>query len=133
MFLKLFFLFTLIPLVEIYLLIKIGSIIGSIETIVIVIITGLLGAYLARLQGRITVYRVRTRLRQGIMPADDLLDGLFIFIAGLVLVTPGFITDTAGILLLIPASRLYFKRLLKHRFKKWTENHNIHFNTFGKT
>ena len=131
MFLKLFIAFTLIPVVEIYLLIKIGSYVGAFNTVVIVIVTGLLGAYLARIQGLQTMFRVRTSLQQGIMPTNDLIDALLILIAGIVLLTPGFITDVAGLLILYPYTRRIFKQFLQSKLKRWIENQNLNITFFS--
>jgi UPF0716 protein FxsA len=131
MLLKLFLAFTLIPIIEIYLLIEVGGVIGALNTVALVIATGFAGAFLARLQGMQTMMRVRSSLQQGIMPAEQLLDALIIFVAGIVLLTPGFITDAAGLLLLIPQTRNYFKRFLKQKFHQWIKNQNIHINRFS--
>ncbi len=105
MLLKLFLAFTIIPVVEIYLLIQIGTIFGALTSIALVIVTGFLGAYLARIQGLQTLFRIQKSLREGQMPSGELLDALLIGIAGLVLLTPGFLTDAFGFLLLIPNTR----------------------------
>ena len=115
MLLKLFFAFTLIPLVEIYLLIKLGQNFGAITSILLVIFTGILGAYLARMEGLRTLFRIQETMREGRMPGEELLDALLIAIAGLVLITPGFITDVAGFLLLFPFTRMLAKNWLKER------------------
>jgi UPF0716 protein FxsA len=125
MLLKLFFAFTLIPVIELYLLIKIGSSIGAIPTLALVILTGFAGAYLARMQGIITMQRLRSQLQQGTMPAEELIDAVIIFVAGVVLLTPGLLTDIAGLLLLLPASRFYFKRWLRIKFDQWMQNPDI--------
>jgi UPF0716 protein FxsA len=117
--LKLFLAFTLIPFLEIYLLIKIGSYLGAFNTVMIVILTGFLGALLARYQGLQTMQRVRESLDGGEMPAEELLDALLIFLAGIVLLTPGFLTDLAGLLILTPQTRLLFKRWLRKKFDQW--------------
>ena len=119
MLLKLFLAFTLIPFVELYLLIKIGSYLGALNTILVVIVTGLLGAHLAQRQGIRTMTRVRENLNRGELPAEDMLDALLIFLAGLVLLTPGFITDIAGLAILIPNSRFWLKKWLRRRFDRW--------------
>lgn len=126
MFWILFLGFTLIPVIEIYLLIRVGEHIGAMRTVLLVIATGFAGAYLARLQGMQTMFKVRASLQQGIMPADELLDALLIFVAGIVLLTPGFMTDAAGLLLLIPETRNIFKRFLKRKFDQMAQNGNIH-------
>lgn len=128
---KLFLAFTLIPFLELYLLIEVGTVIGPLNTVALVILTGFAGAYLARMQGLQTMLRVRSSLQQGIMPKEDLVDAVLIFVAGVVLLTPGFITDAAGLLVLFPATRGPIKRFIKDRFNKWIENHDIHFNMYG--
>ena len=125
MLLKLFLAFTLIPIIELYLLIEVGTIIGALNTVILVIVTGFAGAWLARLQGMHTMIRVRSSLQQGIMPTEELMDALLIFVAGIVLLTPGFITDAAGLLLLIPETRRHFKRFLRYKFDRWIQNQNI--------
>jgi UPF0716 protein FxsA len=92
---------------------------GAFNTILVVIITGFLGAYLARLQGTKTMMRVRESLNRGELPAEEMLDALLIFVAGIVLLTPGFITDVAGIGILIPNTRAWFKRWLRRKFDQW--------------
>ncbi len=116
MLLKLFLAFTIIPFLEIYLLIKIGSYIGAFNTLMIVILTGFLGALLARYQGLKTMLKVRENLACGEMPAEHLLDALLILLAGIVLLTPGFLTDLAGFTILIPTTRFHFKRWLRKKF-----------------
>ena len=95
----------------------------------IVILTGLTGAYLARFQGLQTMLRVRESLGRGEMPAEELLDALLILLAGVVLLTPGFLTDVAGIMILIPRIRVTFKRWLRKKFDEWIgKTHvDIHF------
>ena len=114
MLLKLFLAFTMFPVVEIYLLIQFGTIFGALTSITLVIFTGFLGAYLARIQGLQTLFRIQESLREGQMPSGELLDALLIGIAGLVLLTPGFLTDAFGFLLLIPNTRTAIKQWL-HR------------------
>jgi UPF0716 protein FxsA len=129
MFFRLILAFTLIPVAEIYLLIKLGGAIGALNTVLAVIVTAVAGAYLARLEGTRTLMQIRRNLDQGLMPAEDMFDALLIFAAGIVLLTPGFITDAAGLLILIPATRRYLKRWLKKKFSdKIAERHiNIHY------
>ena len=117
MLLKLFLAFTIIPIIEIYLLIEIGSMFGALTAVTLVILTGFLGAFLARMQGLQTLYRIQESLREGRMPSGELLDALLIVIAGLVLLTPGFLTDSAGFLLLIPATRNSIKYWLRRQIE----------------
>ncbi|HSO24297.1 MAG TPA: FxsA family protein [Chondromyces sp.] len=112
MFLRLLALFTLVPLVELYLLIEIGGAIGVAPTIAIVIVTGVLGAALARWQGLGVLRRLQDDLAAGRPPTDALIDGLLIFVAGAVLLTPGLITDALGLLLLVPAGRAAVRKLV---------------------
>ena len=115
--LKLFLAFTIIPIIEIYLLIEIGSIFGVLTAITLVILTGFLGAFLARMQGLQILFRIQESLREGRMPSGELLDALLIVIAGLVLLTPGFLTDLAGFLLLIPTTRNSIKYWLRRQIE----------------
>ncbi len=124
MFFKLFLAFTLVPFIEIYLLIKIGAQVGAFNTILIVILTGLLGASLARLEGIKTMTKVRDSLNRGELPAEEMLDAMLIFAAGVVLLTPGFITDLTGLALLVPQARFWFKRWLRKKFDEWLEKTN---------
>ena len=117
MLLKLFLAFTIIPIIEIYLLIEIGSMFGALTAVTLVILTGFLGAFLARMQGLQTLYRIQESLREGRMPSGELLDALLIVIAGLVLLTPGFLTDSAGFLLLIPSTRNSIKYWLRRQIE----------------
>ena len=128
MLLKLFLAFTIIPVLEIYLLIKLGSFLGALNTVIIVILTGIIGAYLAKLEGLHTMTKVREALNRGEMPAEEMLDALLILVAGIVLLTPGFLTDIAGLLILIPQTRLLFKRWLRKKFDELTQNQKININ-----
>ncbi len=116
MFLRLFLLFTLVPLVELFLLIEIGRLIGPLPTVALVVTTGALGAWLARSQGLATLRRVQSEWSAGRMPAEALLEGLLILIAGAVLLTPGLLTDLFGFFLLVPAGRRWARRGLAARF-----------------
>ena len=130
MLLRLFLCFTLIPVAELYLLIHLGGIIGGLNTVILVILTGFIGAYLARMEGLNTMIKVRQNLNQGLMPAEDLLDAFIILIAGLVLITPGLLTDTTGLLLLWPPTRNKFKRFLRKKFDEMAANGSINITRF---
>ena len=129
---RLILLFTLVPLVELFLLIKIGTIIGALPTVLIVVGTGVLGAYLARQQGFMVWSRIQREMEMGMFPAEDMLDGLLIFGAGVVLLTPGVINDVIGILILIPFTRLYIREWIKRRLQIMMDRGNVHFNGFLK-
>lgn len=98
-------LFIGIPLLELYLIIKVGGIIGAFWTVVLVVLTAVIGVSLLRLQGFRTLQRAQRNLAQGQLPAMEMLEGLFLAIAGVLLLTPGFLTDSIGFLFLMPASR----------------------------
>ncbi len=120
MFLRLLLLFTVVPLAELFLLVKLGTVIGIGATVLIVICTGVLGAWLARWQGLGVLRRLTDDMNQGRLPADALIDGLLILIAGAVLLTPGLITDALGFFLLVPQGRAVVRRLITARFEKRT-------------
>lgn len=105
MFPILLLLFFLVPLVEIYLLIEIGGVIGVGWTIFLVVFTAVLGAFLVRTQGFSTINRIRTQMDQGQLPAMELFEGLFLLVAGALLLTPGFFTDAVGFVCLTPPLR----------------------------
>ena len=94
-----------IPLIEIYLLIQIGSLIGVLPTILLVVLTAVLGAALLRQQGLATLRRLRASLDRGELPAIEILEGVSLLVGGALLLTPGFFTDMIGFLLLLSASR----------------------------
>lgn len=101
----LFLLFITIPVLEIYLLIKVGSVIGAGYTILLVIATAILGAYLLRKQGLSTFARAQESLKKNEIPAMEMMEGVILLITGALLLTPGFFTDTLGFLCLIPVIR----------------------------
>ena len=106
-------LFTLVPLIELAILIKIGQHMGVAYTIGIVLLTGVAGAYLAKMQGLITLQKIQEDINQGIMPADKLFDGVLILCSGILLLTPGLLTDIIGFMGLIPLTRNLLKRWIK--------------------
>jgi UPF0716 protein FxsA len=118
MFLRRLLLFTVVPLGELFLLVKLGTVIGIVPTVLIVIATGVLGAWLARWQGLGVLRRLTQDMNEGRLPADALIDGLLILIAGAVLLTPGLITDALGFLLLVPQSRTLVRRSIRVRFER---------------
>ena len=115
MFLYLLLLFTLVPVIELVILIEVGSRIGALNTVAVVLLTGVLGAFLARSQGFMIIRKIRADLEAGRVPADKLLDGVLILIGGVFLLTPGFLTDTAGFIMLIPPTRALMKKAIRKR------------------
>ena len=106
------------PLLELALLIRIGRAIHVGPTIALVILTGVVGAALARHQGLRALARIQEHLARGSMPAAELVDGLMILIAAAVLITPGVITDCFGFVLLIPPARAWVRKAVSRHFKK---------------
>jgi UPF0716 protein FxsA len=101
----LFAVFLIVPLMEVWLLVTVGGFIGAGWTIFLVVLTAVIGAALVRAQGVSTLARSQELLRQGELPAVELLEGVALLIAGALLLTPGFFTDTVGFLLLLPPLR----------------------------
>jgi len=125
--LKLLLLFTVVPLAELALLIKLGSHIGVLDTILLIIFTGAAGAILVRAAGIQCLFTVRQQLQSGMFPADELCNGLLILIAGALLITPGLLTDIAGFALLVPPVRSMIKtRLRAYLEKKTTATHIVY-------
>lgn len=112
MFIKLIGLFIFVPLLELYILIEAGRIIGIASTIGLILMTGVAGAWLARSQGIEILRRIQDETRQGQMPAVTLVDGALILVGGLLLLTPGFFTDLAGFSFLVPQTRGLWRRAL---------------------
>ena len=120
--------FTIVPLVELFILIKIGSHIGALNTILLVILTVLLGAMLVRVEGLRTLRQIQSSLAQGQLPAEELIDGILIFAAGILLVIPGVLTDLCALILLLPYTRMHFKRWLRRRFDRMVASGNVRLN-----
>jgi UPF0716 protein FxsA len=116
-------LFLTVPLVEIVLFIEIGSRIGTWTTLLVVALTGALGATVAHREGLRTWWRIQEKWSRGYMPDEDLLDGLLILIAGAMLLTPGFLTDAIGFLLLYQGTRQVVKRWLRYKFSQRFQIH----------
>ncbi|MBC8174155.1 MAG: membrane protein FxsA [Candidatus Marinimicrobia bacterium] len=117
MFPKLLLLFIGLPLVEIAILIKLGEVLGFWTALLLVIVTGILGAALARAQGLWIWSQIQQELQMGRMPTEKMLDGLFILIGGIVLLTPGLLTDLFGFAFLVPFTRNLFKDWLHRKFE----------------
>lgn len=115
MFKKLLLIFIVVPLLELYILIKIGQLLGAGVTIALVVVTGILGAIFVRAQGFSLITKVKRDLNEGRLPHKRLLEGVCILASGLLLLTPGLLTDLAGFLLLIPPLRI---RLINALLKK---------------
>jgi len=125
--LRLALLFIVWPILELYVLIQIGRATGAWTTIGIVLLTGLAGAALAKHEGLRTYHRIRSELAAGRIPGDQLVDALLILIAGVLLITPGLISDMVGLAMLIPQARQVVRETLKRRFRaRFTFTHFGH-------
>ncbi len=100
-------LFLVIPIIEIYFLIKVGEVIGALPTIILVVLTAVIGAGLLRQQGLSTLARLQQNISQGKIPAQEIVEGVLLAVGGALLMTPGFVTDTIGFLCLLPFSRQF--------------------------
>lgn len=121
MLLRLFLLFTVVPLAELWLLIRIGGLIGAPATLGLVLFTGAAGAALARREGLRSWLAVQGELAQGRMPGVELVHGLIILLAGILLITPGVMTDLTGLLLLVRPIRRVLIARLRRRFEQQLE------------
>jgi UPF0716 protein FxsA len=128
---RLLLLFAVVPVLELLILIEIGSRIGAFNTVALVILTALLGLMLVRLEGLRTLRQIQLTLAQGQIPAEELLDGVLIFIGGILLLTPGVLTDIFALVLLIPYTRLHFKRWLRRRFDRMMASGNVRLHYHG--
>ena len=115
MFFKLMVLFTVVPLVELALLIQVGKFIGTPMTIALVAVTGAVGVLLAKSEGLAVLGRLQDEMGMGEVPGNAILDGLFILVGGAFLLTPGLVTDTMGFIFLIPFTRVPLKKLLRRK------------------
>lgn len=109
---RLFILFIIVPVIELYLLIRIGQVVGPLPVVGFLLISALVGSWLAQHQGFTVLRRIQEELAQGRLPAAQLLDGAMVLAGGVLLVLPGFLTDFIGLLLLVPITRAFCKRLL---------------------
>ena len=111
-------LFVGLPLIELWVLLVVGIRIGWLPTIFLVVVTGVIGASLARAQGLQTIAAIQRDMASGIMPAPRLMDGVMILLAGAMLITPGILTDGMGFLLLVPATRQMIRNYLRIKLEK---------------
>ena len=119
---RLFLLFTLIPVIELALLVEVGGRIGVAPTIAVVLGTGAAGAWLARSQGLRALQRLQEAVRTAQFPGEEIFDGILILAGGLLLLTPGFLTDILGFCALVPGFRYLLKALVKSRVRGRMQN-----------
>ncbi|BFR49059.1 FxsA family protein [Nitratidesulfovibrio sp. HK-II] len=103
----------LVPFLEFYVLVEVGARIGAFNAVLLVILFAMAGVWLARTQGMGTLARIQQSMAQGVLPADEMLDGLFLLLAGILMVFPGFVSDVFGVLLLLPPVRRLAAHLLR--------------------
>ncbi len=127
---KLLLLFIVVPVVELYILIEVGKKIGSLNTIGIIILTGILGAYLVKSQGFMILKKIQNDLNESILPGNSLIQGAIILAGGILLLTPGFITDIIGFIFLIPISRRMVKKYLLKWLKSKIKEGNFYYREF---
>jgi UPF0716 protein FxsA len=108
-------LFLVVPIVEIYLLLEVGGLIGAFPTISLVVLTAVIGAGLLRQQGLSTLARLQQNMGQGKIPAQEMIEGVLLAVGGALLMTPGFVTDTMGFLCLLPFSRKFIAKNIMKR------------------
>ena len=121
-----FLLFVALPAVELGLLIEIGGRIGTPGTIAVILLTGMVGASLARWQGLGVIGRMQAEMAKGELPAGSLVDGVVILLASALLVTPGVLTDVFGFLCLVPAFRSVLKEVARRRFETMVAEQRVH-------
>ncbi|MZQ84992.1 membrane protein FxsA [Paenibacillus sp. 5J-6] len=118
--------FIIVPAIEISVLIALGHFVGGWTTFGLILLSGFLGAYFAKREGRKVLEYARFEWSQGQLPAQQLLDGICIFLGGILLITPGFITDIFGFLLVFPYTRPIFKVMLLALIQRQISKGNIH-------
>lgn len=122
----LIFLFIVVPALEIGLFILAGKTIGGLTTIALIIATGILGAYLAKQQGMGVLRKLQEQVRSGYPPGEALIEGVCVLLGGLLLLTPGFISDITGLLLILPPTRKLVQPALLKLFKSWVSRKQIY-------
>lgn len=112
MLLRLFLIFSVVPIIELYLLIRVGKLIGALPTVALLLVVSLAGAWLVRSQGFVILRRIQDELALGRLPATGLLDGALVLLGGLLLLTPGFFSDVVGLFFIVPPTRAVIKQFL---------------------
>lgn len=125
MLLKLIFIFVTLPLIDLLFLLWIADFLGIVKTIILVLLTGLIGASLAKREGLMTYKRFKRKIREKRSPSEELINGALVLLGAAFLLTPGLITDSFGFLLLFPFSRNKFKKFIKKRFNQKIETKQV--------
>lgn len=116
---RLLLLFTVVPAVELYLLLRIGQWLGAGTTALLILATGSLGAFLAKREGLGVLRRLQAEAMTGLPPGDRIVEGVLVLVGGVLLITPGVLTDLAGFLLIAPWSRRWLAPRVKERAVRW--------------
>ena len=119
---KLIIIFIILPILELAVLLRLDNAIGLFQTIILIFLTGIIGAWLVRQQGINILFRIKKEINNGNIPAKEMIDGVMLLIAGAVLITPGLITDTFGFLLLIPYTRNFIRKWIRNRIEKYVNS-----------
>jgi UPF0716 protein FxsA len=122
-------LFLVVPLLELYVIIQVGQEIGALNTVALLLLDSLVGAWLMKREGLGVFRRLQAQLEQGAIPGKELVDAFLILFGGALMLTPGFLTDGLGMALLLPPVRVVVRRVLARRFKAMA----IHRSGFGPT
>ncbi|MDO8282918.1 MAG: FxsA family protein [Thermodesulfovibrionia bacterium] len=128
MFFPLFFIFIIVPIIEITLLIEVGSRIGTANTIVVLLLTALIGIYMVKLVGLGVMRRMQQNMNEGVSPAEEMVNGMMLLLAGVLFIIPGFFTDAVGLLMVIPFSRNMIKKIARRMIEKKVSSGVIYIN-----
>jgi len=128
-FTRLLLLMTIVPAVELYLLLHIGQAIGAAETIYIIIATGVVGAWLAKREGLSVIQKIQEDAVNGVPPGDRLVEGLMVLVGGVLLLTPGVVTDATGLAMIFPLTRAPLARITKRWLATRVTLNGVHIGT----
>lgn len=118
MFAALALLFLVVPFLELFVLLRVGQLVGALWTIAALVVVSIVGSWLVKREGLATLRRAQQQARLGVVPGAELVDGVLILFAGALLLTPGFLTDVAGVLLLLPPVRMVLRRAARRRLAR---------------
>jgi UPF0716 protein FxsA len=108
--------FVVVPILELYVIIQVGSAIGALNTVFLLLVMSFLGAWLVRREGTNVWRRLQMTLASGQMPGNEVIDGVFILAGGALMLTPGFLSDIVGLILIVPPTRAALRTLVRRRF-----------------
>ena len=117
----LFVVFLVVPFVELFVILQVGHAIGALNTLALLILVSMVGAWLVKREGISVLRRAQERMAEGAVPGRELVDGVLILLAGALLITPGFLSDVLGVLLLLPPVRAALRGLVTRRLRRRTD------------